>query len=232
MSCEYVQERISPLLDHQVAPEDRETVLAHIEGCRACSAHYDSMQSVRSALLAMNELPLPADLHQKLRILASHEHASRMSRLTFAARLNHFRERMRLVFDNIMRPFGLPVASGLLSAMLLFALLVPSLSFAHRGGVDGPSGVFTYPHITQVDATGDGPSIENPDSFGSHYETVLQLKISPEGKVWNWSVVQGTLTPELKEMILFSKFEPATMFGQPTWGTVTILYRHTYIVRG
>jgi hypothetical protein len=234
MSCEYVQERISPLLDERVDPADRETVLAHIESCRACSAHFESMQSLRSALLNVDRPPVPEDLHQKLRVLASHERARRVSRLTMAARMNLVKDRMHLLFDNIMRPFGVPVASGLLSAVLLFALLVPSLSFAHRVGNDDPIDLVTYPQITNEGALGDAPEIEDPDSSGSGYETVLELKISPEGRVWNWKVLQGALTPELEQMILLRKFQPATLFGQPTWGTAVIGYRHEfrYIVRG
>jgi len=234
MSCEYVQERISPLLDQRLAPGERETVLAHIESCRTCSAHYESMQSLRAALRGVTAPPIPADLRQKLRVVASHEHARRVSRLTLEARLDHWTGRMRLVFDNIMRPFGLPAASGLVSAVLLFALLAPSLSFARRGGADDPSGVATDAQLTAVNAAGDGPEIEDPDSFETNYEAVLELKITPDGKVWNWSVMQGSLTSELKNMILFSRFQPATYFGRPTWGRVTIYYRHsfTYIVRG
>jgi hypothetical protein len=235
MSCEYVQERISPLLDHQVAPEERETVLAHMASCRACSAHYDSMQNLRSALLIMDAPPMPASLHQKLRVLASHEQTRRVSRLTMAARMNHWNQRLHLAFDNIMRPFGLPVASGLLSAVLLFALLAPSLSFARRGSDYGPTGFSTTPQLdSMVGGVPDIPQIEEPDSFGSNYETVLELKISPEGKVWDWTVVQGSqdLTLDLKEMILFSRFTPATAFGRPTWGTVHILYKHAYFIRG
>ena len=92
----------------------------------------------------------------------------------------------------------------------------------------------TDAQLTTVSADGGGPQVEDPEAFPSDYEAVLELKISPEGKVWNWSVMQGTLTSELKDMILFSRFQPATYFGRPTWGRVTIYYRRsfTYIVRG
>lgn len=236
MSCQYVQERISPLLDHQVDPEERGTVLAHIECCRACSAHYESMVSVRAALRSVNSPPVPAQLGQKLRVLASHEHARQVSRLTMKARVEHWRSRMGLVFDNIMRPFGLPAASGLVSAVLLFALLAPSLSFARRTGKDDPTDLVTMPQFSAVSQVFDGLEIEDPAPAGAHFETVLELQISPEGKVWNWRVVQGNrdLTPDVKQMILLQTFNPATFFGRPTWGTVTVGCRHQfhYIVRG
>jgi len=236
MSCEYVQERISPLLDHQVAPEERGAVLAHIECCRTCNAHYESMVSLRGALRSVNAPPVPERLNQKLRVLASHEHARRVSRLTLKARVDHWRGRIHLVMDNIMRPFGLPAASGLVSAVLLFALLAPSLSFARRTGTDEATDLVTLPQFSVASPAVNGLKIEDPDPAGTHFETVLELQISPEGKVWDWRVVQGSreLTPDLKQMILLQTFKPATFFGRPAWGTFTVGYRHEfrYIVRG
>jgi anti-sigma factor RsiW len=231
MSCEYVQERISPLLDQRVDAAERETVLAHMESCRTCSAHYESMQNLRSALLGVDAPPMPANLRQELQVLASHEHARRVSRLTLAARINHLKDRLHLVFDNIMQPFGVPVASGLVSALMLFALLAPSLSFARRSGADESTAVATYPQLEDV-GQGNVPQVESPDSFGAQPETVLELKISPEGKVWDWTVVQGTLTPDLEQMILLARFTPATVFGRRSWGMARILYKHAYIIEG
>jgi hypothetical protein len=194
------------------------------------------MQNLRAALLGVNSPPLPGDLRQKLRVLASHERARRVSRLTLEARLNYWTGRMHLLFDNIMRPFGLPAASGLVSAMLLFALLAPSLSFARRTGADDPTDLVTLPQFSVVSPVVDGPDIEDPNPPGADFETVLELQISPAGRVWNWRVVRGNreLTPDLKQMILLQTFKPATFFGRPTWGTFTVGYRHEfrYIVRG
>src|SRR5262249_4367489 len=143
------------------------------------------------------------------------------------ARVEHFADRVHLVFENIMRPFGLPVASGLVSAIALFALLAPSLSFAHHGGSETPTRIATYPQLEHVGGVPDLPTMEDPDDFGSNSEVILELKISPLGKVWDWTVLQAPtgmtdLTPDLKQMILLAQFTPATVFGKPTWGRVRI----------
>ena len=211
-------------------------MLAHIESCRTCSAHYESLESLRVALHGVNAPAVPVRLSQKLRVLASHEHARRVSRLTLQARVDHWRGRMHLVFENIMRPFGLPAASGLVSAMLLFALLAPSLSFARRTGADDPTDLVTLPQFSAVSPMFDSLEIEDPAPVGAHFETVLELQIAPDGKVWDWKVVRGNreLTPDLKQMILLQTFKPATFFGRPAWGTFTVGCRRQfrYIVRG
>jgi len=234
MSCQYAQERLSPLLDERVTQDEREVVLAHIEFCRNCKTQYDYLRDQRLGLQKLPAPAMPASLREKLQVMASHERARTLSRLTMQARLEDFSANLRLAFDNIMRPFGLPAASGLISAMALFALLAPSLSFARHGGDDGPTPVATYPQLEEVGDVGDYPQVEDPDSFGSSYEKVIELKISPTGSVWDWNVVKGDkeLTPDLKQMILIARFKPATVFGQPTWGVVRILYKHAYIIKG
>jgi len=235
MSCEYVQERLSPLLDERVSAEERGVVLAHLDACKDCGARYAFLQDQRSELRNLATPPVPANLRQRLLVMASRERARTLTRLTLQARVRHVTDRLHLLFDNMMRPFGLPIASGLLSAIALFAMLAPSLSSAHPAGADRSTDLVTEPEVTKLLPTRDGPVIEDPDpNVDSKYQTILDLQISPDGKVWNWDVMQGTLTPELKQMILFSRFQPATVFGQPTWGEVIVLFRHEYryIIRG
>ena len=246
MSCEYVQERLSPLLDQRVSADERGVVLAHLDVCKDCGAYLAFLQDQRSELRNLAKPAMPVNLRQKLQVIASRERARTLTRLTFEARVRHAKDRLHLVFDNMMRPFGLPVASGLLSAIALFAMVAPSLSSAHpavadRGYWPGSgerslaTDLVTEPELTKMLPTRDGPVIEDPDlNTDSKYQTVLELQISPDGRVWNWDVMQGSLTPELKQMILFSRFQPATVFGQPTWGEVIVLFRHEYryIIRG
>src|ERR1035441_1634941 len=44
-------------------------------------------------------------------------------------------------FDNLMRPFAVPVTGGVMSALLMFSLLVPSLSFPYNHSYEPPLAV-------------------------------------------------------------------------------------------
>jgi hypothetical protein len=239
MSCQFAQERLSPLLDEHISVDEREIVLAHLDSCWDCKMQFESLRELRSGLQKMQQPAIPAALRAKLQIVASHERARTLSRLTFKARMEHLSWSLHMMFENIMRPFGLPVASGLISAMALFALLTPSLSIARPGGVDTNTPVATYPQLEETGDGGDYPEVEDADSFGSNYEMVVELKIKPTGSVWDWKVTQGNrelslgeLTPDLKQMILTAHFAPATIFGKPTYGVVRFLYKHAYIIKG
>ncbi|HEY1336143.1 MAG TPA: zf-HC2 domain-containing protein [Bryobacteraceae bacterium] len=231
MSCEKVQERISSLLDRKLAAGEVGSVQAHIESCRACGERYESMAKLRMAMRRMNSSPMPAGLAGRLRVLASHESARRIAHANMSARWKEWRWRFRLAFDNMMRPVALPFAGGLFAATLLFSMLVPSLSFAHNFfGDEPPAALYTYPDGKIVGAIGYVPKLEVTSSPRSDADTVLELTIDEHGRVADYYVENGTLTPDMESLILFSTFTPATVFGQPTWSKVQVFFHNDFSV--
>jgi len=223
MSCENVTELISSLVDYRLPAGERDRLMAHLNSCTACSATLESMQQLRSDLGKMGA-PVPARLQHKLRSMASYESVRRLSRASFASSRRSWLSDLQLTLENMMRPTFLPFAGGLLSAALAFGLLVPNLSFAHRFG-DGPSTqIFTVPDGVVVGAVGEPPRIEPADAVGSDYQTVLELTVDNTGRVTDYEVTRGQLTPELKDLIMFSNFTPATFFGRRTTAKVKIFY--------
>ncbi|HUI55221.1 MAG TPA: zf-HC2 domain-containing protein [Bryobacteraceae bacterium] len=228
MSCENVQELISSLLDAKLAGAERENALAHIKACRRCEAHFEWMQSQREILRTMAAPAVPAPLTTNLRVLASHERERQLARVSFSTRVERWESRIQLAFDNLMRPVALPFTGGLLSTLLLFGLLVPSLSFSHdlsgREFLTVPVGrVVTNPWDEVADADDDFPRIEEPSTSPSDYVNVVDMTIDNTGKVVDWSIVRGELTEDMKSMILFSKFQPATAFGVATWAKIRVV---------
>jgi len=233
MSCDHVQELISPLLDRQVRTGEREKVLAHLESCKECSIYLESMDSLRRTIRSMGPAPVPSQLAARLRVLASHERQRQLSRATFHSRLEFWSVRVRLWFDNLMRPVALPFAGGLVSALVLFSLLVPSLSFRHDLTDDtlivdpdgqvvflGSSGPYTPPS-TLVDT----PRIEPVYADSPDDANVVWLAVDGDGKVAGYSLTRGQLTPDLQNIIMISKFNPATFLGMPTPGLVKVVQR-------
>jgi hypothetical protein len=228
---DHVQELISPLLDRQLAAEQRENVLAHLEVCRECDDHLQAIQNQRKSLLRMDRAPVPPALTTRLRVLASHEHKRQLARATFAARRRHFAERLQLFFENMMQPVALPLAGGFASAMVIFMVLVPSLTFQHHFSDEA---LFTYPdgQVVLVDSHGEyvqasnldprilPPTVAIPDNANA-----VTLTVDENGKVRGWAVAQGRLTPELLNVIMFSQFRPATNFGVPTAAKVNAVQR-------
>jgi len=239
MSCQSVQERLSWFLDRVLVQEERENVAAHVASCPACRARLQSLEKMRAALKRLDKPPISAALAMRLRVLASHERQRQLSRTSLVARFRYGRERAQLLFDNLMRPMALPFAGGLLSALLLFGMLVPSLSFRHNFGDDLQLSIsnFSGPEGRLVESlpadgaptwiwTGASVRLDPGDGAGDSDDTVLQLVIDETGRVANFSVQGGQLTPEMQTLIMFSRFTPATLNGRTTWGTTRVVF-HT-----
>jgi hypothetical protein len=218
MSCEYVQERVSSFLDGMLPDEDREIVSAHVQACQACKRYVNALDRVRVGVRRMPAPPIPNRLAVQLRVLASHERVRNLARTSFSARLEYWRGRIRLFSDNLMRPMALPIAGGVLSAALLFGLLVPNLSFVHKFTTEPPLSLSRDPDGRVVDWFGDYPRLESVDASFASDDNVIELTIDNHGRVADWDVLQGKLTPDGVSIIMMSRFTPAMFFYQPAWG--------------
>ncbi|PWU04555.1 MAG: hypothetical protein C5B51_16515 [Terriglobia bacterium] len=218
MSCESVLEQISSHLDGMLTSEERENMAAHMGACRSCNAQYHSMKNLRAGLRELEKPSMPASLSFELRVLASHERERQLARASFSARINYWAGRLKLQFDNLMRPVALPVAGGVVSALLAFCALVPSLIFVHTPSNEPPLSISIDPDGKIVDWTGELPRLESINADTSGDEIVVELTIDDQGHVVDYLVRQGQLTPVIQNIIMFSKFTPAMFFYQPAWG--------------
>jgi hypothetical protein len=133
------------------------------------------------------------------------------------------RSRLALEFENMMKPVALPVAGGLITAMLMFGVLIPSVSYARIKSIEPPAPVFTEPD-GQVVGEGDFPRLKSANLPTADGQVVVLLLIDDRGRVRDYQVTQGAITSEVKNFIMFSVFTPATIFGKPTWGEVQAVF--------
>jgi len=229
MSCDKAQELIAVHFDGAGPVEERETLLAHTLQCRECGALLELRQTERARMRRMAQVQLPADLAAKLKVIASHERERQLARISVRERMRRLVGSVSLTFDNLMRPVALPFTGGLLSTLLMFGLLVPTLSFSHQtaGGYSFhtmPRGsIVTNPWDQGVAADGeDFPLFGSPDDPASDYVNVVNLTIDEYGKVVDWNVVRGQVTDEMKSIILLGRFVPASTLGINTSGVIQI----------
>jgi anti-sigma factor RsiW len=223
MSCEKVQKQISFLLDRKLAASEREGVLAHIESCRECSAHAESLENLRAELRRLSRPPIPEDLRARLRVMASHERERRLARVSVSARMDYWAGRLHLCFDNLMRPLALPFAGGALMALVTFSLLVPSLSFRHNLG-DQSWFTQPIPESDYVPGVVHGAVVVRSDIEVPEGVNAVELTIDEQGKVRDYSVARGSLTPDLQSIIMLPPpFRPATVLGLPIPSKVKVI---------
>jgi len=238
MSCENAQKRLSLLLDRRLDAGERQSVLAHLETCRSCASDFGSMQDLRATMREMAMPPVPAELTARLRVAASHHRVTVARRRDARTRLQDVGARIRLAFDHMMRPVAVPLAGGLFSSFACFFFLLPSLSFQHNYGLEPP--IFrAEPSIVAgfTDPDGSVVGVKNVkldwgSSIVTPNEVALTVLVDPNGNVQDWNVYGADeLTPEMKDLILFSKFIPATISGQPAWGLKQLVFPRTRRMR-
>ena len=229
MTCRSVQNSLSAHLDGRLPQESQGVVEAHLARCGECAGAYEELVGVRRALRELPVLFPPEHLSVNLAVMASREAQRRLQRRNLGAVVAGWSEGMRLWLDHLMRPVALPMAGGLLSALLLFSVLVPSIAFSRRPIVqDVPISIFTE------------AALKSQAPFGFDDESfVLEVLVDEKGSMVDYEVAGGeplSLDPRLRRSIektlLFTEFQPATSFGQPTLSKLFVSFKRSqYNVR-
>ena len=166
---------------------------------------------------ALPQKAVPARLASQLQVIASHERARRSIGLWDA-----WLQSARLVVNNLMRPIAIPFAGGVSAALGLFTMLTPYLTIrASDARTDVPAYHWLYTQGTMIDTP--------PFSFAGDSVEVL-LTIDENGQITDYSCPGGKLNRQMMDNIgnslLFSSFEPPTMFGKPFSGKVRVTFQN------
>jgi hypothetical protein len=126
-----------------------------------------------------------------------------------------------------MRPLALPFAGGLVSAILLFSMLVPTFSFSFQRtfGDDVPVALFTE------------PAVKSQSPFGYPEEDLaVEVLVDGNGRMIDYTITQGPDLPKnsetrraIENMLLYTEFTPATAFGQPRFGKMFLQINRTHV---
>ena len=224
MSCQFTQESLSRYLDNRLPEPERSSVVLHLAACGECATRHEQMVELRENLRSLPIALAPARLATDLRVLASKELVRNRRRSSIFALMQSWRDAARLVIDNLMRPLALPaVGGGLTSALFIFGMLMPNLGFLHNAVNDTPSGIYTEASVIKVAA------FASPGKTSD--DTVVEVQINEQGRMVDYNVLQGQMTGEIGNLLLFTTFNPATMFLQPTAGKV-VIRRSQIVVKG
>jgi len=226
MDCSQVNVALSLLADGHVTDAERKQMLLHLGACPQCARRYEQLREVRASLRALPRRRIPPMVSLSLRVIASKESARRRRYHDFMATCREWTDRVVFRFNGLMRPLALPAAGGLLSAVLLFSMVMPNfqgLVRAHANDV---------PTILFTDATVKS-SLDF--SMGAD-EIIVAVFVDERGRVIDYAFPEGSaqlntaaMRRQLENTLLFTHFQPATTFGQPTAGWVRVSLRRSQI---
>ncbi len=170
---------------------------------------------VRTAVRRLPAATPPAAVTAALRVLASRE---RTRRLAYRHPVGYYGERLRLAINNFMRPLALPFAGGLISALILFSMLMPTMRVPAAARLNDIPVPFIY----------TDPAVKTQTSFGiSENDFVLDVVVDGEGRAVDYSVREGgapnaEARRNLENNLLFTRFTPATAYGRPIVGKMSL----------
>lgn len=221
MDCSNVRENLILLEDGIVTEGERRALEAHLDTCPDCAARREQYAAVRHSLRALPRKAIPQNVTLALRSMASREAARHRGYSGFFGPLRQLREHFVLHMSHLMRPLALPAAGGLLSAVFLFATMVPNLSTSQIQTWDVPIAIAT-------DAQVKSSSLLDM----AEAEISIDILVDENGRVIDYALPEGSGLPKsslirrrLENTLLFTEFNPATTFGRPVVGWVRVSFR-------
>jgi hypothetical protein len=205
---------MSSYLDGAVTRSQMAQMDEHLHACVECAARFASVQRTQSLVGSLGRKTAPPDLALKLRVALSQELAnSRHSRW----------ERLRVRWENAFNATMVPATAGLVTTLIIFGVLISFLWPAQvRAANDVPTVLYTPAQLqsTPFELT---MGIANADSL------VVEAYVGADGRIQDYRILSApeeaqAILPQLKNMLIFATFQPATAFGQPTSGRVILTF--------
>jgi len=219
MKCSDTRPLLSLYLDGATSRDERTAVDLHVRTCPACRTEFDQLRRTHQLVASVGRKPAPPDLVLRLRVALSQEMAARR-RSPWTGIL------VRL--ENLCNAFMVPAAAGVVTAVIVFGLLIGLLvPNAMRQSNDVPTMLYTPPEIS-FSPFGLSMGSVNADSL------VVEAYVDANGRVEDYKVLSAPnqakdLSPELKNMLIFTTFKPATAFGQPTAGRAILSFSNIQV---
>jgi len=219
MKCTDAKEFLSCYMDGALTGKQMAEVNAHLATCEECRSRRDMLACTHRLVAELGRKPAPPDLALRLRVAIAHEAAK--SRISWYTRLG-------VHLENALNGFLVPATAGTLSAMIFFGLLIgffaapPSLR-----ANDVPTTLYTPPELRALPAeSAYGPFAISLSSIDED-AVVVEAYIDEDGRVQDYRLLSapGDLKdalPQLANMLIFTRFRPATSFGRPVWSKAVL----------
>lgn len=214
MKCTDAKHMFSSFMDDAMAGKQMREVGDHIRSCAECRQQFTLLSNTKQLVAGLGRRQAPADLALKLRVMISQEIAQ-SRRSIFDA--------WRVRLDNAFNAFMVPATAGAVTAIIIFGLLIGVLMPGQLSAAnDVPTGLYTPPELS-YSPFGFETGWVNADSL------VVEAYVDVHGRVQDYRVLLAPddakdIMPELKNMMIFTVFKPATSFGQPTAGRAILSF--------
>jgi hypothetical protein len=144
-----------------------------------------------------------------------------------------------MVFEDVLEPLAVPATGGVVTALVVFALLVQNILVGvPLGGVvpnDLPLNLVQPARLESLAPFPVPVVIATDDRPGSGL-LLVEATLNAQGQVVSYKILSGPSDDasqrQLDQLMMFSRFRPQTNFGLPRDGGRVVLNFSTVRVRG
>ena len=214
MKCSDAMQLMSSYLDAAVSSSELGALREHMDSCVVCSRRYLALQRTQRMVGTLGRKPAPPDLALRIRVAVSQQIAN--------AQRSRW-EMVRVRWENVFNAVMVPATGGLVTTILMFGMLI---SFLMPGQFvfpnDVPTTLYTPPQLQSSPfQLAMGPGRAEP--------LIVEAYVGADGRVQDYRVLSGgengsEVLSELKNMLIFATFRPATSFGRPTAGRAILAF--------
>ena len=218
MNCKQARSLFSLYLDSTLTGRQMQALGSHFEECPACQQEYRELRQCQRMLASVGKPPVPPDLALKLRIALSQEMAQ--------AKRPHMLG-TRMLLGDALRRFLVPAAAGVVSAMIVFGMLMGSIAIPVQAANDVPLMVNAAPAF-KASAYALQPGVVGEDTV------VIEAYIDATGRVQDYQILKSPKDvqqwlPQVKNALIFTEFQPATSMGRPAPGRVVLAFTRSHL---
>jgi hypothetical protein len=212
MKCGEAQKLFSPYVDCVLSGKQMLAMGCHLQTCRRCDREYAQFRKMQQLVGELKRAKAPADLALKLRVAISQE-AAQVRRPRFAG--------LAVRLENALNAFAIPATGGLVTAVVIFGLFMGFVTLPPAlQANDVPLTFYTAPELQQ------GPL--GVGSIGAD-SLVIETVVNEDGRVQDYRILalpdnSDDIAPQVKKMLLFTTFRPATWMGRPTRGRAVLTF--------
>jgi hypothetical protein len=214
MTCSVAKKFVSSYMDGEVTRSQLAQLDEHLHSCTECAALYVSLRQTQALVASLGRKAAPPELALRLRVASSQEIAN--------ARISRW-DGLRVRWENAFDALMVPATAGLVTTMIIFGLLI---SLIYPGQVRAANDV---PTMLYTPAQLKFTPFEWSVGANSADSLVVEAYVGPDGRVLDYRILSApeeaqAILPQLKNMLLFTTFHPATAFGQPTASRVILSF--------
>ena len=232
MNCKDTQRSLPGYLDGAIPSREHAQVREHVDSCGACRSLLEGYRRLVVSLANVEPVQPPPDLATRIRVSASQEYSPWQG-------VHRMWKRAGVVFENVLEPLAVPATGGVVTALVVFALLVQNILVGvPMGGVVANDLPLNLVQPARLESLAPFPVpvvIATDDRPGSGL-LLVEATLNAQGQVVSYKILSGpsddAAQHQLDQLLLFSRFRPQTNFGLPRDGGRVVLNFSAVRVRG